>query len=233
MRYFVVDTETASIKGPIIDLAVIEVDANLDIVKSYEMLIDPIVKIVPAAQAVHGISQSDVVDAPTMPELLERDGYPLPMDEPIIVIAHKAEFDCLMLAKEGILPEGYKRACTLKIARKMWPNLNPDEENHKLGTLAIMFGLESGPAHRAMGDAVTLLNLLRYMAKASAAESLDQLLSLGCREYSQDDKLNFGAKHKDDKIKDVPKSYIDWMFKNVTDLDPDLRVALEVRYARK
>lgn len=233
MRYFICDTETASIKGPIVDLAVIEVDANLDIVRQYESLIDPLTRIVPAAQQVHGITQADIADAPTMAELIERDGYPIPMDEPVTIIAHKAEFDCKMMAQDKILPEAYKRACTLKIARKMWPDLNPDEENHKLGTLAIMFGLETGTAHRAMGDCVTLLNLVRYMATASGAQSLDQLLALGSREYSQDDKLNFGSKHKNDKIRDVPRSYINWMFANVTDLDPDLRAALEVRLASK
>lgn len=216
-------------KGPIVDLAVIEVDENLEVISTYESLVDPTCKIVPAAQAVHGITQEMVADAPTMAELIERDGSPFASVEPITVIAHNAQFDCRMLNQAGLLPQDYTRVCTLKMARAIWPDLNPDEENHKLGTLAIMFGLETGPAHRAMGDCVTLLSLVRHMANATGATSLDEMLALGGRTVSQEDKLNFGVKHKNTKIKDVPRSYIEWMFANVTDLDPDLRLALEVR----
>lgn len=232
MRRFVADTETATMKGPIIDLALIEIDEHLEVLRSYECLIDPLVPIAPAAQAVNGISQEMVEDAPTMAEMIARDGMPFPMDEPFTIICHNAQFDCRMLAAEGLLPTNYKRICSLKMARALWPELDPERENHKLGTLALMFGLETGVAHRAMGDTVTLLNLLRHMADITDFGSLDDLLELGSREISQDSKLNFGLKHKDTKIKDVPKQYIDWMFKNVTDLDPDLRTALEVRYQK-
>ena len=229
MLYYIVDTETAKMTGPIVDLAVIEVDANLDVIATYECLVDPQEPISPAAQAVHGITDAMVADAPTMAELIARDGSPFPHDEPITVIAHNAQFDCRMLAQAGLLPANYTRACTLKMARAIWPGLDMERCNHKLGTLAIMFGLETGPAHRAMGDTATLLNLLRHMAKVNGAASLDDLLALGTRHIAQTDKLNFGSKHKDDLIKGVPKSYIAWMMKNVTDLDPDLKAALDIR----
>lgn len=229
MRLFFTDTETATMKGPIVDLAFIETDANLEVLRIYECLIDPQVPIAPAAQAVNGISDLMVADAPTMAEMIARDGMPFPMNEPITIIAHNAQFDCRMLAAEGLLPQNHARVCTLKMARTMWPDLDPERENHKLGTLALMFGLETGVAHRAMGDTVTMLNLVRYMADHGTYSSIDEMFALGHREISQDSKLNFGAKHRDTLIRDVPRSYIDWMFKNVTDLDPDLRAALEVR----
>lgn len=229
MRYFFTDTETAKMTGPIVDVAVIEVNANLDVVSVYESLVDPQCPISPASQAVHGITDDMVVNAPTMAELIERDGKPFPQEGDITVIAHNAQFDCRMLNQAMLLPEMYTRICTLKMARTIWADIDMGLCNYKLGTLAIMFGLETGPAHRAMGDCVTLLNLVRHMALVNGASDLDELLNLGTRHISQEDKLNFGKKHNTDKIKDVPKNYIDWMFKNVTDLDPDLRAALSVR----
>lgn len=231
MRYFFTDTETAKMTGPIVDVAVIEVNENLDVIGTYESLVDPMEPMSPAAQEVHGITDADVADAPTMVELIARDGSPFPQDEPITIIAHNAQFDCRHLAEAGLLPQNYTRACTLKMARTIYADIDKERCNHKLGTLAIMFGLQRGPAHRAMGDTVTMLNLVRQMAKDTSVSSLDELLLLGTRHIAQTDKLGFGSKHKDDLIKDVPKSYITWMFKNVTDLDPDLRLALDVRMA--
>lgn len=224
-RIFVTDTETAAMAGPIIDLALIEIDENLDIIGTYESLVDPQVPIAPAAQVVHGISQAMVEDAPTMAELLERDGNPFGVESGIVVIGHNVQFDCRMLAQANLLPEDYTKVCTLRMARNMWPDLNEERENHKLGTLAIMFGLETGPAHRAMGDAVTCLNLLRYMAKD--VNSFEELMTLGTRTLSLETKIGFG-KHKGMKLKDLPTSYVDWLCKQ-SDMDPDLKAALSVR----
>jgi exodeoxyribonuclease X len=227
MRIFTADTETATMKGPIVDLAFIEIDENLEVVGTYESLIDPLVPIAPAAQAVHGISQAMVADAPTMAEMLARDGNFLGEGEPIIIFGHNVQFDCRMLDAEGVLPREYTKGCTLRMARNMWPDLDDERENHKLGTLAIMFGLESGPAHRAMGDAVTCLNLLRHIADTGKVSSFDELLALGTRTLSLDTKITFG-KHKGMKLKNLPIGYVEWVCKQ-TDMDPDLRAALAVR----
>ena len=226
-RIAIVDTETASLRGPVIELAIIWINENLDVLSTFETLIDPIVPIVPAAQAVHHITQGMVADAPTMTEFIERDGNPFAGDGELVFVAHNAQFDARMLA--DVLPQEHKRICTLKMARAIWPDLNMEECNHKLETLVIMFGLETGAAHRAMGDCVAGLSLLRHMATVTGASSFDELISLGVREISQDSKLNFGQKHRDTKIKDVPVSYLNWMLANVTDLDPDLRVAITSR----
>lgn len=226
MRIFVTDTETATLKGPIIDLAVVELNENLDIIGSYETLVDPQEPIAPAAQVVHGISQKMVEDAPTMAELIERDGKPFP-DEPIIVIGHNVAFDCRMLTQANLLPEVYTKVCTLRMARNMWPDLNEERENHKLGTLAIMFDLETGPAHRAMGDVITCINLLRFMAEAGKVSSFEELVTLGTRTLSLETKIGFG-KHKGTKLKDLPNDYVSWLCRQA-DMDPDLRSALAVR----
>ena len=226
MRIFTTDTETATMTGPIVDLALIEINENLDIIGTYESLVDPIVPIAPAAQAIHGISQAMVADAPTMPELLARDGNPFG-SEPFIIVGHNVQFDCRMMAAEGLMPNDYTKVCTLRMARNLWPDIDEARENHKLGTLAIMFGLQTGPAHRAMGDAITCLNLLRFIADHAGVSSFEELVALGQRSLSLETKITFG-KHRGMKLKDLPKSYCQWVCAQ-TDMDPDLRAALAVR----
>lgn len=223
----VFDTETATLEGPVVDFAVVTIDEELNILSTVESLIDPQVPIAPSAQAIHHITDAMVADAPTMAEYIEHYGNPFAGADELIVIGHNVQFDCRMMA--DLLPETYTRVCTLKMARNMWPELDPKRESHKLEVLAIMFGLETGTAHRALGDTITCLNLLRHVADVSKVSSFEELLALGKRELSPESKLGFGSKHRDDKIKDVPISYIQWMLKNVTDLDPDLRAAITAR----
>ena len=227
MKIVVTDTETAKMTGPIVDLAVVEIDENLEVISTFETLIDPVVRIAPAAQVVHGITQAMVADAPTMAEFRELFPNPFASDDGLIVIGHNVQFDCRMLAQAELLPADYTKVCTLRMARNMWPDINEEEENHKLGTLAIMFGLETGPAHRAMGDVVTCLNLLRHMADCARVGSFQELMELGQRTLSMDTKMSFG-KHKGMKLGDLPKSYCQWVC-NQADMDPDLRAALATR----
>lgn len=221
------DTETAKLTGPVCDLAGFVLDDELNILSQFESLIDPQAPIVPAAQVIHGITNEMVATAPTMPEYVEQWGNPFITDEgeELIVIGHNVQFDCRMVA--DLLPPAYTKVCTLRMSRNKWPDLKEDEENHKLGTLAIMFGLETGPAHRAMGDAVTCLNLLRYIVDTSAVESFDDLILLGKRSLSLETKIGFG-KHRGTKLKDLPSSYVSWLL-NQSEMDPDLKEALQPR----
>lgn len=220
----VIDTETASLNGGVCDLAFIEIDEELEILSTYESLIDPCQRIVPAAQAIHGITNEMVADQPTMAELIERDGNRFAVED-LILIGHNVQFDCRMLA--DVLPANYTKVCTLRMARNLWTELKKDEENHKLGTLAIMFGLESGPAHRAMGDAVTCLNLLRYITRAAKVTSFKNLIQLGTSPLSLETRINFG-KHEGMRLRELPISYVQWIC-NQQSMDPDLRAALAVR----
>lgn len=231
-KIIITDTETASIKGGIIDFAGIVIDRNLDEVSRFESLIDPCRPIAPAAQEVHGISADMVADQPTMAEYLELYGNPYAVQpgEDLLIIAHNAQFDCRVLSEEKLLPQTYKKCCTLRMARNHFTDLDPDEANHKLGTLAIMLGLERGPAHRAMGDVITCLNFLRKMADLSQASSIDDLLDLGMRALSLDSKMTTG-KHKGMRLRDLPLSYVDWVV-NKSEMDPDLKEALKPRLQR-
>jgi len=237
MRMFYADTETASLKGGICDVAYIEFDENLDVVSTFEQLLDPVVPIAPAAQAIHGISQAQVADEPTMAELIARDGHFFPQDEPFYIVGHNVKFDVRMLTAEGALGSNHTKVCTLRMARNLWPDIDPERENHKLGTLAVMFNLETGPAHRAMGDCVTGLNLLRYIANTAAVSDIEELMTLGTRHLSLDTYISFGkygpngmdkVEAKGTKLKDLPSSYVKWL-RSQSDMDTDLIDALSAR----
>jgi len=238
MRKFVADTETASLAGPVVDFAAVEIDDELNIIGSFESLIDPQCDIAPAAQAIHGISQGMVADAPTMAEYLHGWGNPFGGGEPIIIFGHNVKFDVRMLTLEPrMLPQEFTQACTLRMSRNLWPDLDPARENHQLGTLAVMFGLERGPAHRAMGDVITCLSLLRHITDVSKVSSFEELVNLGTRTLSLETYINFGkhgpngtdkAEEKGTKLKDLPKSYVNWLLSQ-KDMDPDLLAALKQR----
>lgn len=226
-KIFVGDTETATITGPVCDFAALQIDEELNVIATHESLIDPGVRITPATQAVHNISNEMVADAPTMAEYLGLYGNPFKVtaDDKLYFIAHNAQFDCRMLGE--LLPEKYTRVCTLRMVRNLWPDIEDHGGNHKLATLAIMFGLETGPAHRAMGDTVTCLNLIRYIADVTKVSSFDELMKLGTRTLSLDTKIGFG-KHKGMRLKELPMSYVEWICKQ-QDMDADLREALATR----
>lgn len=228
-RVIVCDTETASLKGPVVDFAFVEIDSELNIIREVQSLIDPQCPIQAGAQAVHGISDEMVADAPTMAEYIENYGNPFTVDEgdDLVFIAHNAQFDFRML--KAVLPPRVTQICTLRMSRNMWPDL-PEGENHQLGTLAVKFKLERGVAHRAMGDVITCLNLLRHLAAVGKVGSFEELLELGKRSLTLEAKMTFG-KHKGTKLKDLDMGYVSWMLRQ-PDMDPELLAALATRTNR-
>lgn len=216
MRFAIADTETAGLTGGVCDFAMVEVDENLNVVETWESLIDPEMKISPEAMGVHHITDEMVWDKPTLSEYMDMVGHPLQVDD-LVMSGHNIQFDCRML--HSVLPETYRKVCTLKLAR----NLYPDLESHKLQTIRYTYGLEAGPAHRAMGDVITCLSFLRKIA-ADKGIGLEGLIALGHKPLTGEFKLPFG-KHRGTKLKDLPKSYINWMLGQ--DFDPEIVQAIK------
>ena len=66
LRHVVVlDTETTDLDGQICELSIVDAHGRVLL----DTLIRPACPITPAASAVHGLTDEDVVDAPTLPEL--------------------------------------------------------------------------------------------------------------------------------------------------------------------
>ena len=119
------------------------------------------------------------------------------------------------------MSESAKVLCTLKLARRLYP----DAENHKQATLAAMLGVKVSreKAHSADGDLSVLLQILKRMSLDSEC-SLTELLHIQAipRKIVT---MPFG-KHKGQKLSSLPASYVKWVLSEVKNLDEDLRIAL-------
>lgn len=203
----------------IVEISWVETDEHFNEVARFSSLINPMVPIQFGAMSVHGISEDMVKDAPTIEEFMHTSGYPL-AGEDVVLVAHKADFDIKFFSPWMDAPN---TLCTLKCARVLYP----EAENHKLGTLRCMFGLDGDvrKAHSAQEDVSVLVQLAKRMC-SDFNLTLPDLFEVQSRPRKVT-KLNFGKKHYGKKLEDVPKDYIEWMLGNVTNLDPDLKAALE------
>lgn len=93
----------------------------------------PVMEFSPFNISIHGITPRDVADAPTFPIIWETL---LPLISGGLVFAHNAAFDmgvlrAVLRTYDLPLPE-FSHICTVKVARRFWPDL----PNHKLSTVA-------------------------------------------------------------------------------------------------
>lgn len=231
VHYLVADTETTgqSDEDRIVEIAWIEIDENLNELSRVYSRIDPERSISASASGVHGITIDMLQDEPTIDEFFNVSLQP-PLDRPIVLIAHKADFDKRMmqapLKRAGI--EIASTLCTLRLARRYLK----DAENHKLTTLAYQYGLDKGTAHNALGDVIMATSLLRFIA-GLAEKSLHQLMEEAAQPFIID-KMPFG-KHRDEPITAMPRSYAQWAVgwagkpPGLPDIDPDLKHTLKLR----
>jgi len=121
----------------------------------------------------HGLTWFDVQDADEFPavatELLPR------LAQADLVIAHNAEFDMRHLRGTlrhfGLTCPGFEYACTMKLARRVWPGL----PNHQLPTLAAHVGCEL-QHHQARSDAEAAARVFCAMMKTVGASKPRDLL---------------------------------------------------------
>lgn len=216
----VFDTESASLAGGVVEIALTILDDGFNVVFEAESLIDPECPISPTAMGIHHITDKMVWDKPTLAEWAEVTRYPF-MSDDLILCGHNVAFDIRMC--KDILPEQFTSLCTLKLARAVWPEA-PD---HKLQTLRYMLGLDAGDAHRAMGDVKACVSLLRKL-RDDAGLTLADMLNIVSQPMSLDSLMPFG-KHKGTPLQELPKTYIAWALspRGLTNCDPELRAALE------
>lgn len=211
-RYLYIDVETVGFKrttgSGICELAWIETDELFQEVGRHHSLIDPEEKIGAGAQAVHGISDAMVADAPTLSEYLTivHDQHPF-AEGTIIFTAHNAPFDWGFLSEH--FPGKVVLFDTLKAARRVYPSA----ENHKLGTLAITLGLEFNhlEAHGALADVEVLLALVKKMQEDTGM-TLPELVEMS-NEFVPVEVCKY-KKHEGTKWVDVLKKdpdYLGWI----------------------
>lgn len=231
LRYILLDTETT---GPtpadrVCEIAWIELDAGMNVLDRVHSLIDPEKKISAGASGVHGLTNEDVADSPTLREffdivLPDHMARPQKLDGPTMLIAHNAQFDWRYVQQD--MPGCLGQMCTLRLARRAFP----EAENHKLPTLMFELGLRRGTSHRADGDVETTLHLLEKIVEATGSTLDDLALESMAPEFVP--VMVFG-KHKGWDIRTVPTSYFNWLQSDGKTLDMDLTHTIEVVRAER
>lgn len=227
-RVLVVDFETTGVKWPYhaVEVAWIELDHNLHELSSRSSLVKPPVRIPEEVTRIHGITNDDVIDAPTIEEFfIEECGNPFE-DQHVCFIAHNATFDFRLF--KDFCGEA-SLLCTLAGARRLYPT----KQNHKLATLTTELNFPVHPAHRALGDARTCLELVRHIRDATEL-NLQALVEYQSPHRVQTS-LPFG-KHRGVPIDAVPLDYLQWLLKKSDPDDPILptvKTELKRRNRRK
>lgn len=159
----------------ITEIGLVEVDCG-EYVGEWSTLVNPQRRIPPAIQALTGINDRMVADAPLFEdlaaELFQRlDGK--------VLVAHNARFD------HGFLRNEFRRAglhyapkvlCTVKLSRRLFPQ----QRRHNLDSLIERCGLDCEDRHRALADARVLWDFTRHIHREFDAGAIravvDELL---------------------------------------------------------
>lgn len=125
----------------------------------------------PRAQAVHGISDQMVSQAPTIAEVLPEF---LNWVGDSVVVAHNISFDGSFMRANarrlGLTWQPAAELCTVQLSRRAFPR----ERAHNLTVLAERLGLQfaEGGRHRSLGDVqVTAQAYLRLLERLSEKQS--------------------------------------------------------------
>lgn len=151
----VLDTETTGLdytRERIIEFAAVRLE-NGKIKDEFQTLINPHQHIRKSSQAVHGITQEMVEDAPSeeeaLPKILEFIGdYP--------IVAHNVIFDYSFLNEAKLRVFGEKLENPRIDSQAMFKEIAPDLESHGLEALTKRFNVDLTNHHRAMADTMGL-----------------------------------------------------------------------------
>lgn len=181
VTFCVVDLETTG--GSAHECAITEIGAVLlrggDCLGTFQTLVNPGVAIPPEIVVLTGITQSMVMPAPriddVLPTLLEFIGDS-------VVVGHNVRFDVgfidAALARSGRPRLSNRTVDTVALARRL---VRDEVPNCRLGTLADRFRLPHRPSHRALDDALAtgdLLHVLLERAGTFGVTGLDDLVAL-------------------------------------------------------
>ena len=220
MRLFVGDTETAGQQdgAGVCEIALIEIDENLNYITHFESRLDPEMPICPGASGVHGITDEDVENQPTLREWVNIVGI-----YEIGLAAHNARFDAEKLQPTITVPITLD---TLKLAQRYIP----DAPNHKLSTLVYYCNLprSAGSFHSAMTDTWACFYLVRLLANETGKKTFTELAIESNTPRELTHFPNFG-KFSGRPIEEVDSGYFRWCLKNFDRMDIDLEYTIKKR----
>lgn len=151
----VIDVETTGLdytKERIIEFAGVKL-VNGKIKEKFESLINPHQHIRKSSQAIHGISEDDLADAPEEEEI-----YPRIFEfiGDAMIVAHNAVFDFSFLNRVSKRLYNKPLENNYTDTQMMFKEVYPQYESCGLDCLVSVFGGNNEKRHRAMGDALAL-----------------------------------------------------------------------------
>ncbi|WP_122627587.1 3'-5' exonuclease [Lucifera butyrica] len=175
MNFVAIDFETANrSRSSACSMAAVTVENGQVVRSAYSLIRPAVLRFDYWNTRIHGITAADVADKPTFAELWERIR---PHLENKIVIAHNATFDIgvlrTVLDEYQLRRPSFRYACTVEIARKVWPEI----ENYKLSTLAKQFAFVF-EHHNALHDARACAQIAIEARRTLRAESFLQLATM-------------------------------------------------------
>jgi DNA polymerase III subunit epsilon len=145
----------------------------------FESLVNPGVPIPPMITVLTGITESMLLPAPRVAEILPAF---LEFARDAVIVGHNIRFDCAFL-DAALVEHGYprlanRRVDTLALARRL---VRDEIPNLRLHTLARHFRTSVEPTHRAYADAAATAEVLHALLERAASYGvlgLDDLLAL-------------------------------------------------------
>lgn len=160
MQYAVVDIETTGASNKVTEIAIfIYDDEKKAVVEEFSSLVNPECTIPPFITNLTGIDNDMVATAPRFFEIA-KDVYNITKDR--IFVAHSVGFDYNIIRsefKELGADFRRKKACTVRLSRKIFPGLR----SYSLGKLCETLDIPIFDRHRATGDARATTILLEKL----------------------------------------------------------------------
>ncbi|MEY9848062.1 DEDDh family exonuclease [Streptacidiphilus sp. MAP5-3] len=165
----VVDVETTGLgrTDRVISVGVYQLDARGGVQDHWYATVNP--ERDPGPVWIHGLTSDVLEGSPTFPGIADELSRRLAGR---VLVAHNALFDWSMISREYARMDGRapieQRLCTIVLSR----DLRLPLPNHKLGTLAAHFGVETRQAHHALDDARVLAEVFRPSLRLAADAGL-------------------------------------------------------------
>lgn len=181
VRFVVVDVETTGLdysKDRICELAFIELKAQKEIGR-FSTLINPQIPIPKSVSLIHGITDSDVLDAPLFSDIANKI---LNTFYDAVIVGHNIDFDFNFIDAElkriGLKMPDVPKIDTLIISRKFLTNT----VNNKLKNVARSINIYSDNWHRALNDVEVTKDVFNYFltmfTKEKEIKTLNDLLKI-------------------------------------------------------
>jgi DNA polymerase-3 subunit epsilon len=178
--YAIVDIETtgsyAAANG-ITEICIHVFDGN-KVVEKYDTLINPGQTIPRYIQAMTGITDAMVENAPRFEEVAEKIFSLL---EHKIFVAHNVNFD-YSFVKAHLKAAGYeynaKKLCTVRLSRKIFPGF----PSYSLGNLCHSLGISIHDRHRAGGDSAATVKVFQLLLENDREQFIEKSLLRNSKE---------------------------------------------------